>query len=87
LTAQVITILPKKEAELLMRSLPRSQALQRYIITNAHVPHGSPFAAVIPQTWQRMHTPHDSIETLTPQAFVLIDKMLRYLAVVKEAAG
>ena len=87
LTAQVITILPKKEAELLMRSLPRSQALQRYIITNAHVPHGSPFAAVIPQTWQRMHTPHDSIETLTPQAFILVDKMLRYLAVVKEAVG
>ena len=87
LTAQVITVLPRTEAELLMRYMPRSEALQRCIITNAHVPHGSPFAAVIPQTWQRMHTPHDSIETLTPQAFVLIDKMLRYLAVVKEAAG
>ena len=116
LTAQVITVLPRAEAELLMRYMPHSagtppsgnvhsagchrsvaaeisanesaaQALQRYIITNAHVPHGSPFAAVIPQTWQRMHTPHDSIETLTPQAFVLIDKMLRYLAGVKEAAG
>ena len=87
LTAQVITILPKKEAELLMRSLPRSQALQRCIITNAHVPPDSPLAAVIPQTWQRMHTPQDSLETLTPQAFILVDKMLRYLAGVKEAAG
>ena len=116
LTAQVITVLPRAEAELLMRYMPHSagtplsgnvhsagchrsaaaeisanesaaQALQRCIITNAHVPPDSPLAAIIPQTWQRMHSPQDSHETLTPQAFVLIDKMLRYLAVVKEASG
>ena len=87
LTAQVITVLPRAEAELLMRYMPRSEALQRCIITNAHVPPDSPLAAVIPQTWQRMHTPQDRLETLTPQAFILIDKMLRYLAGVKEAAG
>ena len=87
LTAQVITVLPRAEAELLMRYMPRSEALQRCIITNAHVPPDSPLAAVIPQTWQRMHTPQDSLETLTPQAFILVDKMLRYLAGVKEAAG
>ena len=87
LTAQVITVLPREEAELLMRYMPRSEALQRSIITNAHVPPDSPLAAVIPQTWQRMHMPQDSLETLTPQAFILVDKMLRYLAGVKEAAG
>ena len=87
LTAQVITVLPKVEAELLMRYMPRSEALQRCIITNAHVPSDSPLAAVIPQTWQRMHTPQDRRETLTPQAFILVDKMLRYLAEVKEPAG
>lgn len=115
LTAQVITVLPRAEAELLMRYMPHpagkylsgnvhsaecnksagmeisanesaAQALQRSIITNAHVPPDSPLAAVIPQTWQRMHTPQDSLETLTPQAFILVDKMLRYLAEVKEAA-
>lgn len=85
LTAQVITVLPRAEAELLMRYMPRSEALQRCIITNAHVPPDSPLAAVIPQTWQRMHTPQDSLDTLTPQAFILVDKMLRYLAGVKEA--
>ena len=63
-----------------------AQALQRCIITNAHVPPDSPLAAVIPQTWQRMHTPQDRLETLTPQAFILVDKMLRYLAGVKEPA-
>ena len=87
LTAQVITVLPRKEAELLMRYMPRSEALQRSIITNAHVSPDSPLAAVIPQTWQRMHSPQDSLETLTPQAFIIVDKMLRYLAVVKEASG
>lgn len=116
LTAQVITVLPRAEAELLMRYMPHSagtplsgnvhsagchrsaateisanesaaQALQRCIITNAHVPPDSPLAAVIPQTWQRMHTPQDRLETLTPQAFILVDKMLRYLAGVKEPAG
>ena len=116
LTAQVITVLPRAEAELLMRYMPHpagtppsgnvhcagcnksagmeisanesaAQALQRCIITNAHVPPDSPLAAVIPQTWQRMHTPQDRLETLTPQAFILVDKMLRYLAGVKEAAG
>ena len=63
-----------------------AQALQRCIITNAQVPPDSPLAAVIPQTWQRMHTPQDRLETLTPQAFILVDKMLRYLAEVKEPA-
>lgn len=87
LTAQVITVLPRTEAELLMRYMPHSEALQRSIITNAHVPPDSPLAAVIPQTWQRMHTPQDRLETLTPQAFILVDKMLRYLAGVKEPAG
>ena len=87
LTAQVITVLPRAEAELLMRYMPRSEALQRSIITNAHVPPDSPLAAIIPQTWQRMHTPQDRVETLTPQAFILVDKMLRYLAGVKEPAG
>ena len=115
LTAQVITVLPRTEAELLMRYMPHpagkyllgnvhcagcnksagmeisanesaAQALQRCIITNAHVPPDSPLAAIIPQTWQRMHTPQDRLETLTPQAFILVDKMLRYLAGVKEAA-
>lgn len=116
LTAQVITVLPRAEAELLMRYMPHSagtplsgnvhsagchrsaaaeipsnesaaQALQRCIITNVHIPPNSPLAAIIPQTWQRMHTPQDSLETLTPQAFILVDKMLRYLAGVKEPAG
>lgn len=62
------------------------QIVQQYIINNTKVPPDSPFAAAVPQTWQRMHSPSDSIETLTPSAFVLMDTMLHYLATVKELA-
>lgn len=93
--AQVFTILPKAEAVLLRRYLPpltagtpkpltAAQALQHYVISNSPLPDGSPLAAVIPQTWQRMHSPQDSLETLTPQAFILIDRLLNHLAAVKE---
>ena len=64
-------------------SLP---ALQHSIITNRHISSDSPLAAVIPHTWQLMHTPQDTIETLTPEAFILIDAFLRALAAVKEPA-
>ena len=60
------------------------QSLQQTIITNAPVTAGSPLAAVIPQTWQRMHTQHDTLDKLNPAAFILIEKFLRYLAAVKE---
>lgn len=63
------------------------QSLQQTIITNAPVTAGSPLAAVIPQTWQRMHTQHDTLDKLTPAAFILIEKFLRYLAAVKESAS
>lgn len=59
--------------------------LEHYIITNAPLPPHSPLASVIPATWQRMHTAHDSLESLTPESFVLVDKMLRYLADLKES--
>lgn len=104
LTAQVITVLPRAEAALLMHYLPRTarnggiphlnahtsgdegalHALLHCIITNAPVHPASPLAAVIPQTWQRMHTPQDSIATLTPEAFMRMDAFLRYLITVKE---
>ena len=59
-------------------------ALQQCIITNRHISPDSPLAAVIPYTWQLMHSPHDSLASLTPEAFVLIDTFLHALAAVKE---
>lgn len=109
LIAQVITVLPRIEAERLLLSVSDTankqngaacndtkkkettvggdntlEALQHYIITNSKIPPDSPFADVIPLTWQRMHTDQDNLKTLTPEAFIIVDKFLRYLASVKE---
>lgn len=78
-TSRVPAVLSERIAESIAL-----QSLQQSIITNQHIAAGSPLAAVIPQTWQRMHTPHDSLENLTPPAFVIMDKFLRYLAAAKE---
>ncbi len=61
-----------------------SESLQNAIINNKKLPSNSPFASVIPKTWQRMHTASDSIENLTPEAFILIDKFLHFIAGLKE---
>ncbi|MGP1594083.1 MAG: M28 family peptidase [Treponema sp.] len=141
LHAQVITVLPRSEAETLARYLPQSsvpqntaavrssadcrrsiagnagdgvsaggadcrrsvavnaggristsnrdagtalQMLEHCIITNCRIPADSPFAAVIPRTWQRMHTAADTLETLTPEAFVITEHYLTMLAALKE---
>lgn len=100
LSAQVITVLPRNEAETLLDYLPKyiscsffnssnSQnktaihSLIDLIIKNKKPEINSPLAKVIPETWQFMHTSNDTIDTLTPQAFILIEKYLKFLANVK----
>lgn len=90
LQAQVITVLPKNEAKILLHALRQQKdttalhTLQDFIIKNERVTEDSPFAAIIPTTWQRMHTAADSIATLTPEAFVLMDQWLHFIARVQE---
>lgn len=100
LSAQVITVLPRSEAETLLHYLPKHisceffnaaneqnktaiHALMDLIIKNKKPEVNSPLAKIIPETWQFMHTSNDSIETLTPQAFILIEKYLQFLVHVK----
>ncbi|MGP1454306.1 MAG: M28 family peptidase [Treponema sp.] len=90
LQAQVITVLPKHEAKILLRALREEkdttalQNLQNCIIKNERVAESSPFATIIPKTWQRMHSQADSIATLTPEAFVLMNQWLQFIASVQE---
>lgn len=101
LSAQVITILPRAEAELLAQYLPKHifsncfqtrnsknetaiTSLIDLIIKNKKPEETSPLKKIIPYTWQVMHTPQDSLESLTPQAFVLLDKILKFLINVKQ---
>ncbi len=102
LNAQVITVLPSDEVELLLKYLPKNpenlskkqqftfshknktaqQVLIDLIIRNKKPPADSPFEKIIPESWQYMHTEKDSIESLTPSAFVLVEQYLKGLAKV-----
>ncbi|MGP1577341.1 MAG: M28 family peptidase [Treponema sp.] len=74
----------RASGEIALQSETARYALEQCIITNRRIPEDSPFAEVIPRTWQRMHTADDSIETLTPEAFVLVEQYLTMLAGLKE---
>ncbi|MGI5067193.1 M28 family peptidase [Treponema denticola] len=90
LFAQVITVLPRKEAETLLHCLPKEKLtgqnktamgeLTDMVIKNQKPPQGSPFEKIIPFTWQLMHTADDKIETLNSEAFILTEKYLTALA-------
>ena len=90
LFAQVITLLPRKEAETLLHCLPKEKLtgqnktamgeLTDMVIKNQKPPQGSPFEKIIPFTWQLMHTADDKIETLNSEAFTLTEKYLTALA-------
>ena len=89
LFAQVITVLPRKEAETLLHCLPKEKLtgqnktamgeLTDMVIKNKKPPQGSPFEKIIPFTWQLMHTADDKIETLNSEAFTLTEKYLTAL--------
>lgn len=89
LFAQVITVLPRKEAETLLHCLPKEKLtgqnktamgeLTDMVIKNQKPPQGSPFEKIIPFTWQLMHTADDKIETLNSEAFTLTEKYLTAL--------
>ncbi len=78
------TVLKKEKGEISPEKNAQFEALQQAIINNAKLPPNSPFTSILPKTWQRMHTPEDSIENLSPEAFILVDKFLHYLAKLKE---
>lgn len=53
------------------------------IIKNKKPDANSPFSKIIPKTWQLMHTKDDCIETITPSAFILIERYLKAIALAK----
>lgn len=98
LTAQTITVLPRGEAELLIKHLPSKiaaasrikteksssalQTLTDLIIQNQKPEKDSPFFDIIPKTWQYMHTKEDTRSKLTPEALILTRTFLNFLASV-----
>lgn len=91
--AQIVTILPRAEAETLMRALSgpgrdgisRSDIEETITANRQQIP-GSPVERVIPETWRLMHTGDDVASTLTAAAFTRIARFLDAVARSRESA-
>lgn len=75
--AQLITVLPREEAETLLRTaggIPGEQ-FRRLLLAFRDTGNGA-----VPQTWRMMHTAQDTADTLTPEAFTLMRSFLDALS-------
>ena len=81
LPAQLVTVLPREEAEMLMQETSRFgyEALLREL-ASFKAAESKRHAAALPQTWKDMHTERDTAATLTPAAFALMERFLDAVA-------
>ena len=79
--AQLITVLPREEAEILLQETSRlgHEALLREL-ASFKAAESKSSAAAIPQTWKDMHTERDVAASLTPKAFALMENFLDAIA-------
>ncbi|MGP1437853.1 MAG: M28 family peptidase [Treponema sp.] len=86
LNAQLVTVLPLDEATILKKGLDDLQEKPSYselidiILKNKRIEKDSPLEKIIPLTWQKMHTPFDTIDTLTDSSFALVYNYMKVLA-------
>ncbi len=97
IAAQVVTVLPRDEAETLARAFAEAddrspgetrfsrEELERAITFNRNRALSRDIGRVVPETWRLMHTEADRAHTLTGEAFSLMDRFLGELAVSAEA--
>lgn len=83
--AVAITVLPKDEATIYMRKLQKDKKFEKAVLENT-----ASFLKIgkdaLPHTWSLMHSKGDTIESLTPEAFVLMKKFLIALSRHKSLA-
>ncbi len=91
IASQVVTVLPRDEANALLLALngaaseSERAALLEAIASNRHSSKGEDeIAGAIPETWKMMHTPRDSAESLSVEAFNLVERFLETLAGARE---
>ena len=75
--AQLVTVLPRKEAESLLQAAMRlgHEKISREL-ASFKAAEKKEWAAAIPQTWKDMHTERDTASSLTPEAFALMERFL-----------
>ncbi len=83
--AVAITVLPRDEATSYMRKLQKDRKFEKNIME--HSPgRDSAIKEDIPLTWRLMHSKHDDIDSLTPEAFALMKRFLSFLGKHKTMA-
>ena len=86
LNAQLVTVLPSDEALTLQKAIeelkekPVYSELIDFILKNKRIEKDSQFEKIIPLTWQKMHTPFDTLDTLTDSSFTLVHNYMKVLA-------
>jgi hypothetical protein len=97
IAAQVVTVLPREEAETLSRAFAEAgdrspdekgfsrEELERAITLNRNHALPRDIGRVVPETWRLMHTEADRAHTLSGEAFILMDRFLGEIAVSAEA--
>lgn len=88
--AVAVTLLPSSEAESYMRELMRTKDLENTVLNHGALNRDSDSDAQIlkkfeyrdkmPATWRMFHTEYDNAENLTPESFILMQKLLAVLA-------
>ena len=86
LNAQLVTVLPFNEALALQKAIeglkekPIYSELIDAILKNKRIEKDSELEKIIPITWQKMHTPFDTLDTLTDSSFALVHNYMKVLA-------
>ena len=86
LNAQLVTVLPFDEGMVLQKALNEIKDKTFYnelvdvILKNKKCEKDSPLEKIIPHTWQKMHTPFDTLDTLTDSTFALVHNYMKVLA-------
>ena len=86
LNAQLVTVLPFDEGMVLQKALNEIKDKTFYnelvdaILKNKKCEKASPLEKIIPHTWQKMHTPFDTLDTLTDSTFALVHNYMKVLA-------
>lgn len=85
IAAVAVTMLPVDEANEYMFNLVRFPYLEDFVL-NRKVPQGvekSFLEKMIPASWKKFHTRQDNFDSLTEESFVMMEKILQNLAVLK----
>ena len=83
--AVVITFLPEDEVQKYMKDLISFPGLRDFVRNGKSTANCSKdfLAEKLPVTWKRLHTPLDNLESLTPESFLVMEKILFSLAQLK----